>query len=458
MTVHDETNRRVAPGPGPARRISAAAALVGAGALAVLLVLFMIHSGVQIILGLVGLAIAVAGAWWLITERDLRRILGMVGIVVGLGIVVIAFAVALSGAGVVLVRFAIAVLVLGVTSGFARYALLPQLHALDRSRAPRPLTNPVLICNPKSGDGKVERFGIVDAARELGVHTIVLGPDDDLEQLARDAVTRGADCLGMAGGDGSQALVASVAVEHDLPFVCVSAGTRNHFALDLGLDRDNPRTTLLAFRDAVERRVDYATVNDRFFVNNVSLGVYATIVQQGSYRAEKAQTAAMMLPDLLGSASEPFDLQFTTPTGQEVDGSFVVLVSNNPYATTATLDAATRRRMDTGTLGVIAVSTRTGGEAARLLTRSALGLRKSSPFWHEFTTESFEVRSRSGRALAGVDGEALDLATPLRFRSHPQGLRLLVPAGNEAIAARREARDVNVRALVDIAMGHAPRM
>ena len=63
----------------------------------------------------------------------------------------------------------------------------------------------------------------------------------DLEQLARDAVARGADCLGMAGGDGSQALVASIAVEHGLPFVCVSAGTRNHFALDLGLNRDDPR-------------------------------------------------------------------------------------------------------------------------------------------------------------------------------------------------------------------------
>ena len=91
----------------------------------------------------------------------------------------------------------------------------------------------------------------------------------------------------MAGGDGSQALVASIAVEHDLPFVCVSAGTRNHFALDLGLDRRDPRQSVYAFRDAIERRVDYATVNDRFFVNNVSLGVYATIVQQEGYREAK---------------------------------------------------------------------------------------------------------------------------------------------------------------------------
>ena len=137
-------------------------------------------------------------------------------------------------------------------------------------------------------------------AAELGVETVMLDHGLDLEQLARDAVARGADCLGMAGGDGSQALVASIAVEHGLPFVCVSAGTRNHFALDLGLNRDDPRESMYAFRDAVERRVDYATVNDRFFVNNVSLGVYAKIVQEESYRDAKLDTTKVLLPEMLG--------------------------------------------------------------------------------------------------------------------------------------------------------------
>ena len=120
----------------------------------------------------------------------------------------------------------------------------------------------------------------------------------------------------MAGGDGSQALVASIAVEHGLPFVCVSAGTRNHFALDLGLNRDDPRESMYAFRDADERKVDYATVNDRFFVNNVSLGVYAKIVQEESYREAKVDTTKTLLPEMLGRQAEPFDLQFTTPDGE----------------------------------------------------------------------------------------------------------------------------------------------
>ena len=93
--------------------------------------------------------------------------------------------------------------------------------------------------NPKSGGGKVEKFHLVEESRKRGIEPVVLGPGDDLEQLARDAVAGGADAIGMAGGDGSQALVSAIAIEHDLPYVCVPAGTRNHLALDLGVDRDD---------------------------------------------------------------------------------------------------------------------------------------------------------------------------------------------------------------------------
>jgi diacylglycerol kinase family enzyme len=142
--------------------------------------------------------------------------------------------------------------------GLARAALLRDVREHDDRRpvsVKRP-QHPVLICNPWSGGGKVTRFGLVDLARDLGVEVVMLDHGLDLEQLARDAIAGGADCLGMAGGDGSQALVASIAIEHDLPFVCVSAGTRNHFALDLGIDREDPRLSLHAFRDGIERRID----------------------------------------------------------------------------------------------------------------------------------------------------------------------------------------------------------
>ena len=184
------------------------------------------------------------------------------------------------------------------------------------------------------------------------------------------------------------------------------------------------------FTDAVERRVDYATVNDRFFVNNVSLGVYATIVQQEGYRDAKAETTTPTAARLLGQREEPFDLQFVTPDGDEVDGAFLIMVSNNPYVLGPSLDVSQRRRLDTGRLGVFAVSASTGAQAAEVVTLALAGKGSASGSGFQFDCDAFEVRSRSGKAYAGIDGEALELETPLRFRAHPGGLRMLVPEGN----------------------------
>jgi diacylglycerol kinase family enzyme len=433
-------------------------ALVCGLALVIVLVVFLFRNLGYLAIGLVGVILAAVGSWWALTERALRRVIGAAGGIVGVG--AMAFAVigpTPHGDQFVLHLVAVVVLLTGALA-CGRSALALTLH---RSAEHEPKTvarpqHPVLICNPWSGGGKVEEFGLAKVAKDMGVEVVMLAHGLDLEKLARDAIDRGADCLGMAGGDGSQALVASIAVEHDLPFVCVSAGTRNHFALDLGIDRNDPRLSLEAFRDGIERRIDYATVGDRLFVNNVSLGIYATIVQQEGYRDAKAETTKALLPEMLGRTEEPFDLQFTDPEGTEVDGAFLIQVSNNPYVLGVTLDAAQRRRLDTGTLGVVAISASTGREAAQVFALSALGQRRRSSFWHEFAIEQFEIRSRSGKAYAGIDGEAVEIEAPLNFHIHQRGLRLLVAQDNLTNAERRRARDVSVRDLVDIVRGKAP--
>ena len=141
---------------------------------------------------------------------------------------------------------------------------------------------------------------LADEARKRGIRPIELKPGDDLEQLVRDAVAGGADGLAAAGGDGTQALVASIAAEHDLPFACIPAGTRNHFALDLGVDRDDVVGALDAFVNGGERRIDLADLNGRVFVNNVSLGLYAEAVQREGYRDAKLRTILDTAPDVLG--------------------------------------------------------------------------------------------------------------------------------------------------------------
>ncbi len=426
--------------------------------LVVAVVVFAVRNLGFLVLGLAGVALMVGGAWWVITERAPRRTFGIAGAVLGGVLIVIAVIRAEPHGDRPVLAVAIAAVLMVGTVAFGRAAIARDLHERDARRPVEvvlPL-HPVLICNPWSGGGKVAKFGLAELAESLGVEVVMLDHGLDLEQLARDAVARGADCLAMAGGDGSQALVASIAVEHGLPFVCVSAGTRNHFALDLGLDREDPRKSLDAFRDGIERRIDYATVGDRLFVNNVSLGIYATIVQRPGYREAKSETTKALLPEMLGRTQEPFDLQFGEPDGTDVDGAFLIQVSNNPYVLGATLDASQRRRLDTGMLGVVAITAATGAEAAQVVTLSAIGQRRRSRHWHEFMTQRFEVRSRSGKAFVGIDGEALELETPLRFEIHPRGLRLLVPKGNLTAAERRRARDVSGTDLISLARGVDP--
>ena len=260
---------------------------------------------------------------------------------------------------------------------------------------------------------------------------------DDLLQLARDAIARGADVIGMAGGDGSQALVSSVASEHDIPHVVIPAGTRNHFALDLGLDRDDVVGALDAFTDGVERRIDLADVNGRIFVNNASLGLYAKIVQSEEYRDAKLQTTANMLPDLLGPDAEPLDLRYTTEDGTEMPSAHLIQVSNDPYDLKHLVGGGTRPRLDLGVLGIVTMKV---GDPAQ-----------------GWQAPRFEVRS-SGPVEIGVDGEALTMDPPLRFTSHPRSLRVRLPRhapGSSPSAKAVRVSGSTIHRLIRLVMGRS---
>ena len=307
-----------------------------------------------------------------------------------------------------------------VLIGAAALATLAATKAVFSVHLPLPgaadPARPVLFFNPKSGGGKAERFRLADEARARGIEPIELGPPWDLEQLVRDAIARGADALAMAGGDGSQAIVAAIAAERELPYACIPAGTRNHFALDLGVDRDDVVGALDAFIDGGEKRVDLAEVNGRVFVNNVSLGLYAEAVQREGYREAKLRTIVGTLPEVLGPEGAGLDLRWTGPGGSEHSDGAAILVSNNRYRLGHAIGSGTRPRIDDGLLGITVAGAPTGrGEGQRRLQRP----------WREWTAPEFEVRS-DGPIPAGVDGEALVLQAPLRFSIRPDVLRVRI--------------------------------
>ena len=253
---------------------------------------------------------------------------------------------------------------------------------------------PVLFVNRASGGGKAVRAGLVERARERGIEVVLVEPGRPLATLVEQAVALGADALGMAGGDGSLAVVATAAARHDLPFVCIPAGTRNHFALDLGIDRSDAVGALAAFTDGVERRIDVGEVNGRLFLNNVSLGVYGDAVRDRAYREAKART-------LLETAmrADVADLSVTDDRGHTHRKPAAVLVSNNPYAFEPPHPPGTRPRLDGAELGVIVVP---------------------GPTW---TTTQLEIDAPEPLHV-GIDGEAVDLTPPLRFAIRPAALRV----------------------------------
>jgi len=299
----------------------------------------------------------------------------------------------------------------------------------------------MLVWNPRSGDGAARRHRLAEAASARGIAAVELHPGDDLRRLVLDALDAGADAVAAAGGDGTQAIVAEIAAERGVPFACVPAGTRNHFALDLGVDRDDVVGALDALVDGGERRVDLPAVNGRTFVNNVSLGVYADAVARREYRGAKLRTLLATLSDGRRTV-----LAWTGPHGHGHRSGVAVLVSNNRYRL-GMLEGGTRPRIDEGLLGVTLL-----GPAAEI------GGRRWPPrrAWRQWSAPAFEVRA-SGPVPAGIDGESVVLDPPLRFSVRPQALRVRIarshPGASPSAAIPDRVPDL-VRALARMAFGH----
>ncbi|SKB89192.1 Diacylglycerol kinase family enzyme [Arthrobacter sp. 49Tsu3.1M3] len=379
-----------------------------------------------------GLVVTVAGIYWFLISRGVMRWCAL-GLAILAPLVVLVLFIQ---AG--LLREVIITLALGfVALVCARAALRERGEGKAMAEHPAPAwRHAFLVMNPRSGGGKVVKFDLQRKAEELGAEVALLeGPGQvDVDALARQAVERGADLLGVAGGDGTQALVAGIAAEHNLPFLVISAGTRNHFALDLGLDREDPTGCLDALRDGTELHVDLGKINGRTFVNNASFGVYAEVVQSPEYRGDKAGTVLEMLPDLIrGDKGARLRAQMD---GITVDGPQAVLVSNGPYGSNDVAGLGRRTRLDRGVLGAVTISAASTREAVGLLRRATKhGLIQR-------TAAEVVVGADVPEIPVGVDGEALIMTTPVRCTIEPHALRVLVPRKRPGVPPAQPALDL----------------
>nr|WP_189857561.1 diacylglycerol kinase family protein [Streptomyces poonensis] len=417
-----------------------------------------------ILLGLAGLALTAVGLWWALAHTALVRMTGM-ALTIAAPVTVLAVFVAYGMLWVACV--ALGLWTLAVLA--ARTALTPGDAALAPVREPalaEPPRHPWIVMNPRSGGGKVERFGLVEKARAAGARVTLLDAAEhqDVAGLAHRAVADGADLLAVAGGDGTQALVAEVAVHHDLPFVVIPAGTRNHFALDLGLDRDDPAAALGALTEGVEMRVDLGFAAGRVFVNNASFGTYAAVVGDPAYRDDKTRTALRALPGLLTGDDVP-RLRMRA-ADVRLDGLQALLVSNNPYRGGLDFSHPGRReRLDSGKLGVLCVRVdNTAGAVGAMRGPSSSGVTWLTAREVVVETDATDAPdgptgrngtdgAHSATVPAGIDGEPVSLPAPVVCRIVPGALRVRVPRDRPGTPVSRPPADWRRVARLALATG-----
>ncbi|WP_329482613.1 diacylglycerol kinase family protein [Kribbella sp. NBC_01484] len=381
--------------------------------------------GDQAALSVVGVIAVLAGGYWFLANRGVLRWLALGLVIAAPVLIVVAF---VSNQLLWVAVVALALMVAAAATARAALGTDGQDEGTLTVAAARP-RRPFVIMNPRSGGGKVTKFGLKDKAEKLGAEVALLeGPGMvDVAALARQAVADGADLLGVAGGDGTQALVAGIAAEHDLPFLVVSAGTRNHFALDLGLDREDPAACLDGLTDGEELRVDLGVIADRTFVNNASFGVYAEVVQSPAYRDDKRGTTLQMRPDLLrGHQGAHVTAQ---AAGTTIDDPQALLVSNDPYGMGDVAGLGRRARLDAGPLGVVGIRAQNALQAAELIRRGhGTGLTV-------LTAGQVTVDADAPEIPVGIDGETVMLPTPVRCTIRPGALRVVVPRERPGVPA-----------------------
>jgi diacylglycerol kinase family enzyme len=401
-------------------------------AVAVLIGFARLGGLIMVVIGVIGASLVVSGVYVFLAHRGLLRWIAAFVVILTPVAILVLFALN-SLIWVALVSVALMALAVGA----GRRALTPAAGGNGMpAREVTPPKRAFLIMNPRSGGGKVAKFGLKEKAEALGAEVALLeGPGTvDVAALARRAVADGADLLGVAGGDGTQALVAGIAAEHDLPFLVISAGTRNHFAMDLGLDRENPAACLDALTDdGVEQRIDLGIIGDRTFVNNASFGAYAEIVESPAYRDDKAGTTLQMLPEILnGHKGAKLSARAGDAT---ITGPQALLVSNNPYEGGDIAGLSRRSRLDAGTLGVVAVTVNSALQAATLLQgRRGQGLTT-------LTADEVLVDAEVPEIPVGIDGETVMMPTPVRCTIRPKVLRVRVPRDRPGVPPSKAALD-----------------
>jgi diacylglycerol kinase family enzyme/membrane-associated phospholipid phosphatase len=273
----------------------------------------------------------------------------------------------------------------------------------------------VIAVNPRSG--REDYDPAADIAELLPrAEVLEMSEEAGVAELLGEAARSGrVKALGVAGGDGSVAAAAAVALEYDLPLVVIPAGTLNHFARDVGVA--TPPEAVAAVTSGAAVRVDVAEVNGTPFLNTASIGSYPEMVR----RRDRLSGRMGKWAALTVAAAQV--LRHGTPVDVELNGqrvkAWIVFIGNGCYMPRG-LSPAWRPRLEDGLLDVqyLRADLRFGRTRAVLAT--LLGVSEHARSYREFQVPELRVRLLSGPQQVAYDGETGETTTEFVFRKREQ--------------------------------------
>ncbi len=278
----------------------------------------------------------------------------------------------------------------------------------------------VIAVNPNSGSANGDSVARIRTALP-GAEIIELAPDSVLADLLDEAAPR-AKAFGVAGGDGTVAAAAAVAVEHDLPLAVIPAGTLNHFAADVGIRSLDDVVSGIEAGEAV--RVDIAEVGGIPFLNTASIGAYPEMVR----RRDELAPRLGKWPSLVVAAAQVLHGQ--QPIKLEINGvpvsTWIVFVGNCSY-TPRGLSPAWRPRLEDGLLDVQYLRADTKWSRSRTVLTQLFGITEHTGLYHDEMVKELRVRSLSGPQEIARDGEPAESATEFHFVKRPRQLIVYRP-------------------------------
>ena len=252
---------------------------------------------------------------------------------------------------------------------------------------------------------------------------------ESLPAAARRAAASDADVVVLGGGDGTLSAGAAALLGGHIPLGILPLGSLNHFARDIGIPLDLDQAVATIERGHV-REVDVGEVNGRTFLNNSSIGLYPSAVDQREelrHRHGGGKWPAMFSACVDVVRLFPL-LDVTLQVGDRVVALTTpfVFVGNNRYEMSL-FSLGTRTSLQGGELSIYLTQDAGRIGLLRLFFRALLGRLEQDRDFHSVMLPGVEIRTRRRSLRVSLDGEVVRMASPIRYVIRPRALRVLVP-------------------------------